>query len=113
MLWLITDEILKMALIQFENFLYWRDTHRTDILHGSHYMRARQMFSPDEIALQHSDCTMTELANMETDYQNSIYMKDFLSGREKIVVTAKFHGYADHSILYPKAHVEWTICTHK
>ena len=102
-----------MALLQFEHFLHWRDTHRTDILHGFHYKHARQMFSPDEIALQHPDCTMIEFANMETDYQNSIYMKDFLSGREKTLATAKFHGNADHSILYPVAYVEWTIRTHE
>ena len=109
--WLITDEILQMALLQFERFLYWRDEHRTDILHGFHYKRARQTLSFEEIALQHPDCTAAELDDMETDYQNSIYIKEFLSSRKKIPVTARFCGNADHSILYPEAHVEWTVCT--
>jgi len=107
--WFITDEILKMALEQFEHFLYWRDKHRADILHGFHYRRARQRLSPEEIAAQYVDCTASELANMETDYKNSLYIKAFLSGKEKIPVTAKFHGNADHSILYPEAYVKWTI----
>ena len=108
--WLITDEILKMALLQFERFLHWRDEHMTDILHGFYYSRARQTLSPKEIATQHLNCTESELADMEIDYQNSRYIKEFLLSREKIPMTAKFYGNVDHSRLYPEAYIEWAVC---
>ena len=107
--WLITDEILKMALLGFENFLYWRDRHNADVLHIRHYSRFRNTLSPEELAVKYPDCTSSELANMETDYQNDRCIKEFLSGKEKLSVTAKFYGNADHSILYPEAYVEWTV----